>query len=288
MQLAVTSHSFEVLSLEPILMIARSLGFTRVDIAGFHSRGRCSFEPADVAADPEGQAEYLLPLLEKYGLGVADFFPQFGAAPPEHAVNDPDPAVRERNLALIEGAAAFTARIGAPGFTVLPGVDHTARRDPQEFALSVEYLKRARDIAVRHGLQLRFEPHMGSITDTPELALDLVEAVPGLSVTLDVAHFTLQYIPTERVFPLLPHTGHVHVRQAVPGKLQVAWDEGRIDFVDLAQRLTAAGYNGTMSVEYVCADWFGVNRNDTLFETTQARDALVPYVSPVSGGRNGG
>jgi sugar phosphate isomerase/epimerase len=151
----------------------------------------------------------------------------------------------------------------------------------------VEYLSRARDIALRHGVQLRFEPHMGSIADTPELALDLVEAVPGLTVTLDVAHFTLQYIPTERVFPLLPHTGHVHVRQARPGTLQVAWDEGGIDFGDLAERLRDAGYTGTMSVEYVCADWYGVNRNDTLFETAQARDALsgrVPLTREADGG----
>jgi sugar phosphate isomerase/epimerase len=279
MQLAVTNHSFEVLPLEGTLHVAHALGFRAVDVAGFHARGRCSFEPAEVAADPRKQADVIRPLLERYDLRVTDFFAQFGAAPPLHSLNDPDGAVRERNLELIEGAARFATLIGSPGVTILPGVDHSNRRDPAELSRSKEYLSRALEIAQAQGVELRFEPHMGSIADTPELALELVEAVPGLKVTLDVAHFTLQYIPTERVLPLLPHTGHVHVRQAAPGTLQTAWDEGTVDFADLTRRLKGAGYGGALSVEYVCADWFGVNRNDTLFETSQARDALSPLVS---------
>ncbi|NBC31006.1 MAG: TIM barrel protein [Spirochaetes bacterium] len=278
MQLSVTNHSFEVLPLEGTFAVAHSLGFRAVDIAGFHARGRCSLEPAEIAADPRKQADAIRPLLERYKLRVTDFFPQFGAAPPLHSLNDPDGAVRERNLELIEGVARFAKLIGSPGMTILPGVDHSSRRDPAELARSKEYLERALEIAASADVELRFEPHMGSIADTPELALELVEAVPGLKVTLDVAHFTLQYIPTERVLSLIPHTGHVHVRQAKPGTLQTAWDEGTIDFLGLARELEKAGYEGAFSVEYVCADWFGVNRNDTLFETTQARDALSPFV----------
>ncbi|TVR74927.1 MAG: sugar phosphate isomerase/epimerase [Spirochaetaceae bacterium] len=278
----VASFSFEVLPLEPTLMIARELGFERVDIAGFSDRGRCSFEPAAVARDPEGQARVLLPLLERYRLAVSDYFVQFGAAPSLEALNSPDEAVLKRNLEMLKGAARFAALIGSPGITVLPGVDHGGRRDTAELDRAGEALRRAMEITSAEGIQLRFEPHMGSVADTPELALAIIGMVPELTVTLDVAHFTLQYIPLDRVLPLIAHTGHVHVRQAKAGTLQVAWEEGTIDFPRILRELSHRGYAGTLTVEYVCADWYGVNRNDTLHESMRAGEALREMLHALS------
>jgi sugar phosphate isomerase/epimerase len=279
MRLGVGNWSFEVLPLEATLMISRELGYKAVDIAGFTQRGKCSFEPTAVAANPQQQADILNPLLQKYGLVVNDFFPQFGTSPGHHSLNDPDASVREENMRLVRGAAHFCQLIGSPGMTILPGVDHTVRPLAENLSVSIEYLRRAVEIAGAYGVEIRFEPHMGAVADTPELALQLVEAVPGLKVTLDVSHFTLQYIPVERVYALVPHTGHVHIRQARPGKLQVAYDEGSIDFPDLIARLKAVGYRGGLTVEYVCADWFEVNRNDTLYESAVALERLTPYVN---------
>jgi sugar phosphate isomerase/epimerase len=278
MRLSVANFSFEVLPLEATLMVSRSLGYSSVDIAGFYQRGKCSFEPQDVAADPQKQADILNPLLQKYDLTVTDFFPQFGVAPSLHSLNDPDPEVREENMRYVRGAAAFCKLIGSPGMTILPGVDHSSRTLAENLAVSTEYLRRAVDIAGEYGIEVRFEPHMGSVTDTPELALGIVNDVPGLKVTLDLAHFVLQYISLERAYALVPHTGHVHIRQAKPGKLQVAHDEGTLNFPDLISRLKAIGYTGALTVEYVCADWFEVNRNDTLHESAVAFERLRPYV----------
>lgn len=278
MRLSVANFSFEVLPLEATLMVSRSLGYSSVDIAGFYQRGKCSFEPQDVAANPQKQADILNPLLQKYDLSVTDFFPQFGVAPSLHSLNDPDPEVREENMRYVRGAAAFCKLIGSPGMTILPGIDHTSHTLAENLAVSTEYLRRAVDIAGEYGIEVRFEPHMGSVSDTPELALGIVNAVPGLKVTLDLAHFVLQYISVERAYALVPYTGHVHVRQAKPGKLQVAHDEGTLNFPDLISRLKAVGYTGALTVEYVCADWFEVNRNDTLHESAVAFERLRPYV----------
>lgn len=279
MRLTVSNYSFEVLPLEATLMICHSLGFKGVDIGGFHARGKCSFEPEEVAADPQKQADILLPLLDKYGLHVVDFFPQFGVAPSLHSLNDPDPAIRERDLYLIRGAAQFCKLINCPGMTILPGVDHLERPLAQNLEVSAEMLKKAVEIAAEYGVEVRYEPHMGSVADTPELAIQLLEAAPGLKATLDISHYTLQYISIDRAYKLIPYTGHVHVRPARPGKLQVAYEEGTIDFVDLISRLKAVNYQGALSIEYVCADWFGVNRNDTLYETMVTKQALEAYVS---------
>ena len=68
------------------------------------------------------------------------------------------------------------------------------------------------------------------------------------------------------------------MRQAKFGKLQVAHADGMIDYPDVISRLQAVGYNGALTTEYVCADWFEVNRNDTLYETSVAREMLLPYI----------
>jgi len=278
MRLTVANFSFEILPLEGTLSVAHALGFKGVDIAGFHARGNCSFEPEAVAADPQKQADTLLPLLEKYGLFVSDYFTQFGAAPRLHSLNDPDPAVRKRNLSLLRGAARFARLIGSPGVTILPGIDHPSQTNAENIAISAEVLRHAVQIAGEQGIELRFEPHMGSIADAPELAVQLVEAAPGAKITFDISHFMLQYIPLERIYTMIPHVGHVHVRQARPGRMQVAFDEGAIDFVEVIHRLEAAGYTGDLTIEYVCENWFGLNRNDTLYETSVTKRALEPYV----------
>ncbi|MSP13050.1 MAG: sugar phosphate isomerase/epimerase [Chloroflexi bacterium] len=279
MRLTVATYSFEALPLEGTLAIARSMGFKGVDIAGFHQRGRCSYEPDEAGAHPQETAAALKPLLEQYGLEPVDFFPQFGASPAERSLNDPDPEVRRQNLATFRGLVRFCQLAGIPGMTVLPGVDHTSRSLEANLDASAAALRQFVDIAGEGGLGLCFEPHMGSVTDTPELALALVERVPGLKVTLDYSHFLLQYIPVERVHALIPFTGHFHIRPARPGKLQTRHIDGTLDWPDIIRRLQAAGYQGCMSVEYVYAEWYDMTNLDTLTETVVTKEALEPYIS---------
>src|SRR5689334_12652246 len=143
MKLAVGNWSFEVLPLEATLMVCKSLGFDAVDIAGFHERGLCSFQPAEVLDNPQKQADILKALLDKYQLTVTDYFTQFGTAPSLHSLNDMDKAKRERNMELVRGAAQFSKLIGSPGMTILPGVDQIERSLAENLAVSAEYLRQA-------------------------------------------------------------------------------------------------------------------------------------------------
>jgi sugar phosphate isomerase/epimerase len=117
------------------------------------------------------------------------------------------------------------------------------------------------------------------VCDKPELAMSLVERAPGVKFALDYSHFVVQYVPVERIHPLLPHTGTFHIRQAKPGKIQSRYREGSIDFVDIINRLKATGYKGCLTIEYVYADWYGANELDTLAETMVTKEALERYVS---------
>src|SRR5258708_34897934 len=114
MRLTVSTHSFEVLNLEGTLAIAKAMGFKGVDIAGFHNRGRCSYEPDEVAAAPQKFADDLKRLLDKYELDAVDFFPQFGESFDVRAINDPNQAVRQTNFDAMRGIAQFCKLSGIP------------------------------------------------------------------------------------------------------------------------------------------------------------------------------
>ncbi len=278
MRLTVSTHAFEAINLEGTLAIAKAMGFKGVDIAGFHNRGKCSYEPDEVGKNPQKFADDLKRLLDKYELDAVDFFPQFGVSFDERSLNDPDAAVRQKNFEAMRGIAQFCKLAGIPGVTVLPGADHLGRPLQQNLELAGAGLKKYTEICGEQGVMVRFEPHMGSVAYTPELALQLVEMAPQALITLDYSHYVLQYIPMDRIHKMIPHTGHVHIRQARPGKLQTRFIEGTIDFVDVARRLEATGYQYCLSIEYVCSDWYDINNLDTLTETVVTKAALDPYI----------
>lgn len=279
MRLTVSNHSFEYLSLEGTLALAKAMGFKGVDIAGFHSRGRCSLEPDEVGAHPQAFADQLNRLLDQYELEAVDFFPQFGAVLTERCFNSPDPATRQQNLDAFRGIVTFCKLTRIPGFTISPGIHFPERSYEQNVDTAAEAMRALVVIAGEQGITVRFEPHMMSVTDTPERALDLLGRAPGATVTLDYSHFTLQYMPDERVHPLLAHTDHFHIRPARPGKLQARLDENTIDFIDIVHRLTALNYQRCLSVEYVYMTWYDCNQVDCLTETIFTKDLLEPYVS---------
>lgn len=278
MRLTVSNHAFEYLDLEGTLALTKAMGFKGVDIAGFHNRGRCSLEPDEVAADPRSHADRLNRLLDQYELEAVDFFPQFGASLDERAFNSPDPAVRQQNQTAFQGIITFCKLVGIPGFTISPGMHHPDRSYNENLDTTAEALNALTDIAGEQNIAVRFEPHVMSVVDTPERALALLERTPQATVTLDYSHFTLQYIPDERIHPLLAHTDHFHIRPARPGKLQSRLDENTIDFVDIVNRLKALNYQRCLSVEFVCMTWYDCNQVDCLTETIFVKDLLQDHV----------
>ena len=93
-------------------------------------------------------------------------------------VNDPDPAVRERNNTMIQGLCANASRIGLPGFTFSPG-GYATDGWRGAFDAAADALREMVDIGARNDVVIRIEPHVHSVTDTPERALEMAQAVPG-------------------------------------------------------------------------------------------------------------
>ncbi len=262
--------TFPLLSHEKALDLVALLDFQAVDLGIFEDRSH--LYPSQVAADPEGEADRLGERLKRRGLLPADVFVQTGAEPPIASANDPDPAVRAANRKTLEAMAAFTERLGATHLTGLPGVDHGDAAGDWERA--IEEARWRVELCRARGISYAIEPHIGSILPDPERTLRFLEAVPGLSLTLDYGHFIYSGLSNEAVHPLVPHASHFHARGGAKGLLQAPFEENTIDFPAILRKMAESEYSGWLCLEYVYVNWAGCNRTDNVSETLRLRELL--------------
>ena len=140
----------------------------------------------------------------------------------------------------------------SPGLTILPGCPFEDSDPARDWGLATEELAWRVEVAQDAGLELGFEPHIGSITETPEVTARFVSEVPSLKVCLDFAHFVYQGISQERIETLVPISRHHQFRQAATGVMQAISYEGTIDIERLVNKLAAMDYQGFLAAEYVC------------------------------------
>jgi len=270
-----TSWSWPLLPFEDVIRVMRVLGFSAIDVGAF--AGFVHFEPADLARDPRRAAARITDIGKRHDVVFTDLFVALGPTPSINAVNAPEADVRDGNLAAFRGIVDFCAEAGIPGVTLCPGVQHAGVSRSAALDLATQELGRLFELGRAAGLRVSFEPHIESITESPEEALRVVKSVPGLTLTLDYSHFIAQGYAPEAVEPLLPHAGHVHLRQAKPGTLQARADDGAIDFDAVLGRLAAHGYTRWIAFEYEWNEWQGNNRVDVLSETLALKRRLARF-----------
>lgn len=266
-RLSCPDFAFPALELEGRLQLIRLLGFEQADLE--------LVVPLPPAAPAAAVVARMRTAVAASGLRVADlFFVVGGDDFAASAINHADPALRAAHRVAFAGAARAARELGAPGLTVLPGVpDHA---DPEAgWERAAEELRWRVAAAGAEGVQTRIEAHIGSLVSTPELAARMVAEVPGLALSLDPTHFTMQAIGPERIAPLAPLAGHVHLRASRPGDLQVAWERDEGDLAGLLSALGAAGYDGPICVEYVPMAKWNCDRMDILGATAATRAALL-------------
>ena len=276
-ELTCTSFSFPLLSFEDACKVISLLCIPAVDL-GAHAGGG-HLEPEAIEADPAATIDRVQRALAAADLRAADLFPTFGHGFRDRPVNAPDAATRQANRRRFESFVALATAVQAPGITLLPGVPWDELGADGSFDLSAQTLREYVDIAGSAGLRLSVEPHLESIVEAPERALELVERVPGLKLTLDYSHFLAQGIEPQRVHPLVPSAGHFHARQAAPGRLQAPASEGTLDFLDIVDRLKQANYDGYLCVEYTWQTWRDCNTLDVISESILLRDKLLQYIA---------
>ena len=264
MPIACHAWAYNNLPLEEAMGTIARLGFRYIDLgSGPH------LDVNRAAAKPEAEAAAIRHLLERFSLILTDLYLLL-----PH-INSPEPTQRDAQIALFERLVPFAAALGTPGITISPGIIQKEDGPDHSLARSIPALLRMLQAAEDTDLRISFEPHLDSAAQKPEQALLLLHAVPGLSITLDYAHFVCQGAAKRDIGPLMEHVAHVHIRQAKHSVLQTAHSEGAIDLQQLLQDLHDAGYRGVLTVEYMTTfGWHGMKKISISAETVRTRDAL--------------
>jgi predicted hexulose-6-phosphate isomerase len=178
-------------------------------------------------------------------------------------LGDPEPAVQEKSLAIMEQALSLAARLGVriiqiPGYDVYYKESSEATRD--FFALNVE---KSLSMAAREGIILGFETMETPFMDTAEKAAFWVNrfASPYLQIYPDTGNITnaaLKYGSSVRE-DLEKARGHVaalHLKESKPGIYrEVPYGQGHVNFAETAEAARRLGVR-----LYVAEFWYSPAR----------------------------
>ncbi|MBX3061394.1 MAG: sugar phosphate isomerase/epimerase [Anaerolineae bacterium] len=265
-----STASFRYCTLQEAAAIIRALGFEAIDLEGASSK---HVQRTLVLAGDAGEVKRVRALDMK----IVDFswtFEEFSLKP---AVNDPDPTVRASNKEQFRRVIDFCQQIGARSVLVLPGVVYPGQSLAEARKLAAQSFNELLPIALDGGIRLITEAHLGSLFETPQSAVELAMAAPGVGLVLDYAHFICQGYPQAEVDQLAEYTVHVHLRQAKNGMMQMPLGDGTINFALVLDRLREVKYDGYLCVEYVHQNYLGATNVDIVTETIKMRDFLKEH-----------
>jgi sugar phosphate isomerase/epimerase len=273
MRLSCGDHSFLSVPHELALDLIAGLGFEGLNLVLWGDRSHVGTE--EVARDVPLWASRLDERVRGRGLEFADVVAipttEYGTL----ALNHPDPAERERSMEFFRSMLDLTARLDAPGLTMLPGIDWPHESHEESLARAAGELRSRVDEAHARGVPFSAEPHIGSVCQAPADVAWLCETVPGLQLTLDYTHFVALGFPEEEGDQLVAYTRHFHARGGAEGRMQTSLRDSTIDYERILGVLQAEGYDGYVCVEFVHADWEPLLGDvDVLSETVQLRDQL--------------
>jgi sugar phosphate isomerase/epimerase len=272
LKLSCTDFSFPLLEHDRALAVIALLGCRGADIGLFEGHGH--LKPSRELTRPARNGAALKRKLAAHGLKAADIFLQIHAGFTEFAVNRPEAKKREFAREQFLRALDYANAAGSEHVTILPGVAFEDEARAASVARSADELAWRVSLAKAAKLQLAVEPHVGSLVDTPERALDLARRVPGLGLTLDYAHFTRAGIADGRIEPLTKFATHLHARAARRGRLQSSLKENTIGFPRLLAALDRNRFHGWAALEYVWLDWEHCNEVDVISESVRLKRLL--------------
>jgi len=264
--------TYPLLTHDQALDLISMLRFEGVDIGLFE--GRSHLQPSAEFRNVRKSARALGRKLADRGLRPADVFlqtaPEFVSLAPNH----PNPRRRAKARQLFLQTLEYASECGAKHFSALPGVFFPDEPRPVSFARASEELAWRCEEARAAGITFSVEPHVGSVVPVPRDALRLVQATPGLTLTLDYTHFVRRGIPEAEVEPLMAHASHFHARGARKGRLQASLKQNTIDYARIVRLMKRTGYRGYIGIEYVWIDWEHCNEVDNLSETILLRELI--------------
>lgn len=272
LKLAGAAWSWVGATVAEAVAIYRALGVGAIDLLAVPGSRLDTYQ---LAADPIGQARQLSGL----GVELSNLLVFFGTNFCDRAINSADSSIRSRNLETFRRLLEFCTAAGFHSVTVLPGVEQPPHSRDQALEWTASELNRMNAYAKDAGVLLVYEPHVQSILENPQDALAFARENSEVKLVIDYSHAVSLGHSSAELDPLVPHAGHVHLRQATADKIQARWEEGSIDFPSLVGSLKQAGYQGYLTLEYEHDKFWNMDRCDVMTETIKMRDAVLPHIS---------
>jgi sugar phosphate isomerase/epimerase len=269
-ELSCTDFTFPLLTRTQTFSLLHLLEFELVDLGLFERNAHV--QTSALLASPKQFTADLMEDLKRAQLRASDLFLQIGTDPRHASANDPDAKVRTNNREVFARSLELCIALGCKHMTGLPGVSHG--NPERDFAYAVEQAQWRVGICLTAGIAYAIEPHIGSICADIASTHRLLNAVTGLTLTLDYGHFIAQGQSSDEVHPLLPAASHLHLRGGAPHRLQTSVAENTIDFGEILKRLRELNFKGVLALEYVWIDWEDCNRSDTISETLLLRQEV--------------
>ncbi|HQE91573.1 MAG TPA: 5-keto-L-gluconate epimerase [Anaerolineae bacterium] len=217
-----------------------SLGYNGVELA---IREPAAFDPAA-----------LLALLVRYGLGVPAIGTGQAWSEERLSFTDPQPQVRRAAIERAKAHVPFASQVGAQlVIGLLRGVVQPGVTLAQAWTWLVEALREVADAAARRDVKVCLEPLNRYETDlvhTVDEGLALLEQVgaENVGLLLDTFHMNIEEVSfSQAIRTAGARLFHFHVADSnrrYPGA-------GHIDFGGILQTLSAVGYSGYISGEFL-------------------------------------
>lgn len=265
-RLGCSTISFRHQKLAEALATISGLGFTEIDLGALP--GVCDHVP--YVLDDAAVEEVAKTVLES-GLTVRSINGDIGD------LNVEGSEQRERHLRNLVDLAVAT---GAHA-VVLPcgAIDHTPIADlATDIATVAAELAAASTIARQHGVEIWVESlHFFRLCFDLERAQLLADQLdPGVGIVMDFSHIVASGgEPADFVTRFRPRIVHVHIRDAVPGNINLSVGNGHVDFADGLKSLANAGYTGHFALELETRD---ITHEQRPAATTQAAHYISTLV----------
>lgn len=248
-RLGCSTISFRHLDLAPALRTIAGLGFTEIDLGALP--GVCDHVPfvLDSVA-----VEQVARTVIASGLQVRSVNGDIGDL--NVPLADGPRAGRQEHLrnlvalAVATDARALVLPCGALNHTPVESIDSDIARVAAELADAARFAA-SRDVKV-----WTESLHLHRLCWNLERAQLLADRLPaGVGIVMDFSHIVASGgDPVEFVDRFGPRIAHVHIRDAVPGNINLSVGNGQVDFARGLKQLAAADYAGHFSLELETRD----------------------------------
>jgi sugar phosphate isomerase/epimerase len=225
---ACSSLCFSRQPLEQALRTIADLGFSKVDVA-LHEHG-AHLKPSQIVDDVSAAGQSL-----RIGPGLAP------AAFSVEIATDHEAEAHKQILGVCRLARLSTA----PLLTIPAAAAGTA------IDAEVQRLTKLVRICEAEGILLTIDTRLGTLTEDPDVALQLCQRVPGLGLTLDPSPYIVGPHHDKSLDELFAFVRHVHLRDTGrgPNQFQVRVGQGEVEYGRLIAQLARHNYNRLLTVD---------------------------------------